>query len=133
MLRYSKVREVNDLRRGSNEASGIDFSVPEFNQSFVWDFVGNKINRGIQIDQEKITLKSGESCCIPSGIKVNIPYGYDLVFHNRGGVGAKKNLIYGAHVVDSDYQGEIFLNLHNIGNETVTIEQNELMLVQMKI
>tara|TARA_R110001583_G_scaffold11297_3_gene51383 strand:- start:569 stop:901 length:333 start_codon:yes stop_codon:yes gene_type:complete len=32
-------------------------------------------------------------------------------------MGAKKSLIVGAHIVDSGYDGEIFIDIHNIGNE----------------
>jgi|TARA_R110002110_G_C13030854_1_gene678840 dUTP pyrophosphatase len=36
---------------------------------------------------------------------------------NRGGNAAKKQLMVGACVVDSGYNGEVFVNLHNIGSE----------------
>ena len=35
---------------------------------------------------------------------------------------AKKHLLVGAGVVDSGYDGELFVNLHNIGTEEQTIE-----------
>ena len=41
---------------------------------------------------------------------------------NRSGNAAKKQLMVGACVVDSGYNGEVFVNLHNIGNKTQTIE-----------
>ena len=34
---------------------------------------------------------------------------------NRSGNAAKKQLVVGACVVDSGYDGEVFVNLHNIG------------------
>jgi dUTP pyrophosphatase len=34
---------------------------------------------------------------------------------------AKRHLIVGACVVDAGYDGEVFVNLHNIGTETQTI------------
>ena len=40
---------------------------------------------------------------------------------NRSSVAAKKNLVIGAHCIDSGYDGEVFIDLHNIGNEPQTI------------
>ena len=34
---------------------------------------------------------------------------------------AKRDLLVGAHVVDSGYDGEVFIDLHNIGNCKQTI------------
>tara|TARA_A100001515_G_scaffold11659_4_gene9107 strand:+ start:1597 stop:1935 length:339 start_codon:yes stop_codon:yes gene_type:complete len=33
-------------------------------------------------------------------------------------MGAKHSLVVGAHIIDSGYDGEIFIDLHNIGSET---------------
>jgi len=33
-------------------------------------------------------------------------------------MGAKRSLIVGAHIIDSGYDGEVFIDLHNIGKET---------------
>ena len=41
---------------------------------------------------------------------------------NRSGVAAKRSLLVGACVVDSGYDGEVFVNLHNIGKEAQVIE-----------
>ena len=43
--------------------------------------------------------------------------GYMLEVKNRSSVAAKRSLIVGACVVDSGYDGEVFINLHNVGNE----------------
>jgi len=36
-------------------------------------------------------------------------------------MGAKRSLVVGAHIIDSGYDGEVFIDLHNIGNETQSI------------
>jgi dUTP pyrophosphatase len=41
---------------------------------------------------------------------------------NKSGVAYKRRLLVGACVVDSGYEGEVFVNLHNIGNETQYLE-----------
>ena len=44
---------------------------------------------------------------------------------NKSGVAYKKRLIVGACVVDSGYEGEVFVNLHNIGTEPQYIEPGD--------
>tara|TARA_R110000851_G_scaffold59666_1_gene138053 strand:+ start:465 stop:746 length:282 start_codon:yes stop_codon:yes gene_type:complete len=42
---------------------------------------------------------------------------------NRSGNAAKKQLMVGACVVDSGYDGEVFVNLHNVGSEVQDIHR----------
>ena len=67
-------------------------------------------------------IKPGESMILPTGLKFGIPHGYMLQIMNRSGNAAKKQLMVGACVVDSGYDGEVFVNLHNVGSEEQTIE-----------
>ena len=62
-----------------------------------------------------MVLDPGESKILPTGLKFGIPHGYMLQVMNRSGNAAKKQLMVGACVVDSGYDGEVFVNLHNIG------------------
>lgn len=70
---------------------------------------------------DKITIEPGESVILPTGYRFGVPHGYMLEIKNRSGMAAKKSLIVGACVVDSGYDGEVFVNLHNIGKETQTV------------
>jgi len=58
-----------------------------------------------------------------TGLKFGIPHGYMLQACNRGSMGAKRSLVVGAHIIDSGYDGEIFIDLHNIGSETQFVER----------
>tara|TARA_R110000824_G_scaffold49483_22_gene138913 strand:- start:4525 stop:4833 length:309 start_codon:yes stop_codon:yes gene_type:complete len=40
-------------------------------------------------------------------------------------MGAKRSLVVGAHIIDSGYEGEIFIDLHNIGQETQYVATGE--------
>ena len=40
-------------------------------------------------------------------------------------MGAKRSLVVGAHIIDSGYDGEVFIDLHNIGSETQTISTGD--------
>tara|TARA_R110002096_G_scaffold169591_1_gene341260 strand:- start:11723 stop:12178 length:456 start_codon:yes stop_codon:yes gene_type:complete len=67
-------------------------------------------------------LQPNESVILPTGLKIEVPHGYMLEVKNRSGMAAKNSLVVGACVIDSGYSGEIFVNLHNIGNTPKTIE-----------
>ena len=73
-------------------------------------------------------LSPGQSCLIPSGIKANVPSGHALIAFNKSGVAVKKSLYAGACVVDEDYQGEIHINLTNVGKEEGEINPGEKII-----
>jgi dUTP pyrophosphatase len=67
--------------------------------------------------EDPVTIAPGESALIKTGLRFGIPHGYMLQVMNRSSVAAKRSLVVGAHVIDSGYDGEVFINLHNIGAE----------------
>ena len=69
-----------------------------------------------------LTIAPGESKIVPTGLRFGVPHGYMLEIKNRSGVAFKRSLLVGACVVDSGYDGEVFVNLHNVGKETQVIE-----------
>mgnify|MGYP003126218318 CR=1 FL=1 len=70
-------------------------------------------------------IKPGESKILPTGLKFGVPHGYMIQIMNRSGNAAKKQLMVGACVVDSGYDGEVFVNLHNIGKEAQTVSAGD--------
>ena len=73
-------------------------------------------------DEKSIVIKSGESVLVQSGIRIGIPHGYAGIVQNRSSVAYKKSLIVGACVIDSGYDQEVFINLHNIGSKQQEIK-----------
>ena len=69
-----------------------------------------------------VSLSPGESKVLPTGLRFGVPHGYMLEVKNRSSVAAKRSLLVGACVIDSGYDGEVFINLHNVGNIPQTIE-----------
>ena len=67
-------------------------------------------------------LKPGDSQLFSTGLKFGVPHGYMLEVKNRSGNAAKRHLLVGACVIDSGYEGEVFVNLHNVGKEPQFIE-----------
>lgn len=62
---------------------------------------------------------------LSTGLKIEIPYGYMLEIKNKSGMAYKRQLLVGACVVDPGYNGEIYVNLHNIGAETQIIRARD--------
>lgn len=88
---------------------------------------GNPSDAGLDVyyspkTRETVTIKPGQSVILPTGLKFGVPHGYMLEVKNRSSVASRRSLIVGACVVDSGYDGEVFVNLHNIGNEEQVIE-----------
>ena len=73
-------------------------------------------------EREPVAIQPGESVILSTGLKFGVPHGYMLEVKNRSSVAAKRSLVVGACVVDSGYDGELFVNLHNIGTEEQVIE-----------
>jgi len=72
--------------------------------------------------RDPIVIEPGGSAIVPTGLRFGIPHGYMLQVMNRSSIAAKRSLIVGAHVVDSGYDGEVFINLHNVGTELQQIK-----------
>ena len=72
-----------------------------------------------------VVIKPGESAICGTGLKFGVPHGYMLQIMNRSSIAAKRSLVVGAHVVDAGYNGEVFINLHNIGKQDRVIEPGE--------
>jgi len=65
---------------------------------------------------EDTLVGPGQSVILPTGLKFGVPHGYMLEIKNRSSNAASRSLVVGACVVDSGYEGEVFVNLHNIGS-----------------
>ena len=88
---------------------------------------GNPRDAGLDVyfspkAREAVTIEPGQSVILPTGLKFGVPHGYMLEVKNRSSVASKRSLIVGACVVDSGYDGEVFVNLHNIGTEPQVVE-----------
>ena len=73
------------------------------------------------VGSQPVSIEPGQSMILGTGLKFGVPHGYKIQIMNRSGNAAKKKLMVGACVVDSGYDGEVFVNLHNIGSKPQTI------------
>lgn len=76
-------------------------------------------------DGQSVRLMPGDSKLLGTGLKFGVPHGYMLEVKNRSSVAYKRSLVVGSCVIDSGYNGEVKINLHNIGNSGQVIEPGE--------
>jgi len=72
-----------------------------------------------------LELKPGDSQLVPSGIAIHIgDPGFAAIVLPRSGLGAKHGIVLGNLVglIDSDYQGQIFISVWNRGQTAFTIQ-----------
>jgi dUTP pyrophosphatase len=77
---------------------------------------------------EATDLKPGETLLIPTGLAIHInDHHLAAVLLPRSGLGHKHGIVLGNLVglIDSDYQGQIFVSCWNRGNTTFTINIGE--------
>lgn len=77
---------------------------------------------------EPLEIKPGETHLIPTGIAIHIADpGLASVLLPRSGLGHKKGIVLGNLVglIDSDYQGQIFVSCWNRSSEPFTVQVGE--------
>ena len=75
-----------------------------------------------------LELKPGDTQLIPSGIAIHLEDpGYAAIVLPRSGLGHKHGIVLGNLVglIDSDYQGQVFVSCWNRGQTTFTIQPGE--------
>jgi len=80
-----------------------------------------------------LELKPGETQLIPSGIAIHVgDPGYAAIVLPRSGLGHKHGIVLGNLVglIDSDYQGQLFVSCWNRGQTTFTITPGERIAPQ---
>jgi dUTP pyrophosphatase len=77
---------------------------------------------------QAVNLAPGETLLIPAGFAMHIEdAGLAAVILPRSGLGHKKGIVLGNLVglIDSDYQGQLFISCWNRGSETVAISPGD--------
>jgi dUTP pyrophosphatase len=72
-----------------------------------------------------LTLNPGDSQLVPSGIAIHIgDPGFAAIVLPRSGLGAKNGIVLGNLVglIDSDYQGQVFISMWNRSKAAFTIQ-----------
>lgn len=112
-FKFTKIRDVKSPTRGTTCSAGLDFYIPN------------------DYDESRLSIKPHGDIFIASGIKVDMmcqPVAF--IGFNKSGIAVKHHLIVGACVVDSDYQGEIFIHLINTSDKEIKLSAG-MKIVQL--
>jgi dUTP pyrophosphatase len=101
-LRYTTENQISKLKRGTPCAAGIDL-----------------------VSTESVFIPPRGNAHISTGIKVEIPSGFFGMVKSRSGLSFKYGLEVGAGVIDSDYRGEVKVNLHNLSYTGYTVQPGD--------
>jgi len=77
---------------------------------------------------EPLELKPGETSLIPTGFAIHVEdTGLAAVLLPRSGLGHKKGIVLGNLVglIDSDYQGQVYVSCWNRGHESFTMNPGD--------
>ena len=79
------------------------------------------------MDEDSLTIESGETKFVHTGLAVELPEGTVGLVYARSGLAMKRGIAPAnkVGVVDSDYRGEIMVAMHNHSNVPQTIEKGE--------
>jgi dUTP pyrophosphatase len=74
-----------------------------------------------------LTLEPGERVAVPTGLRIELPPGYEAQVRPRSGLALRKGItcLNSPGTIDSDYRGEIKVILVNLGGESATIESGD--------
>lgn len=74
--------------------------------------------------KENILLQTGCSVLIPTGLRFEIPHGYEIQVRPRSGLALKNGItvLNTPGTIDADYRGELGVILINHGKEAVVIK-----------
>lgn len=81
-----------------------------------------------------VTLQPMERTLVPTGLHMELPFGYEAQIRPRSGLAVKKGItvLNSPGTIDSDYRGEVKIILINLSNEIQTIEDGD-RIAQMVI
>lgn len=149
MIQFIKIRDVKSPVRNADENAGIDVYVPENTESFREALFAKNVNSNklavVDVDltaQERswrvamnetkrlsyfditdgsIHIAPHKAIIIPCGLMSKFENNKALIANNKSGIATKKQLIFGASVIDAGYQGEWHINLINTSDEYQTV------------
>lgn len=82
----------------------------------------------LQADIEgSLTLNPGERAMVSTGLRLEIPAGYEAQIRPRSGLAARHGItvLNSPGTVDADYRGEVKVILVNLGSEPYTLHRGE--------
>lgn len=86
-----------------------------------------RANFPVKDRSDGVIISPGERALVPTGLRVEIPAGYEVQLRPRSGLALKKGLtlLNTPGTIDSDYRGPLGVILINLGDEAVVIAHGE--------
>ena len=76
---------------------------------------------------EPVVLQPGQRTLVPTGLRIELPAGYEAQIRPRSGLALKHGItvLNSPGTIDADYRGEIQVLLVNLSEQTFEIKQGE--------
>lgn len=86
-----------------------------------------RVNFPPEMRDEGVLLTTGARTLLPTGMKFEIPVGFEVQIRPRSGLALKHGVtvLNSPGTIDSDYRGEVGVILINHGNEPIRISHGE--------
>jgi len=104
-------------------------TLPHYDESFDLPFYATEGAAGADVraslpEKKSIIVKPGERVLVPTGLQMEIPFGFEVQVRPRSGLSLKSPLmvVNSPGTVDCDYRGEICVIIGNFGKEDYVIE-----------
>lgn len=83
---------------------------------------------------DNVVIPVGKHMLVPTGLFIQLPYGYEAQVRPRSGLAAKFGItvLNSPGTIDADYRGEIAVNLINLGDKDFEISNGD-RIAQMVI
>ena len=85
-------------------------------------------------EKKSMIIKPGERVLVPTGLSMEIPFGYEVQVRPRSGLSLKTPLmiVNAPGTIDCDYRGEVCIIVGNFGTEDYVVEHG-LRIAQLVI
>lgn len=76
---------------------------------------------------QPVVLNPGKRALIPTGLRIELPEGYEMQIRPRSGLALKHGIsvLNSPGTIDADYRGEIGIILANLGEEPFTVNPGD--------
>lgn len=118
-------KEVKMPKYETEGAAGLDLRAYKY-------ALPEDLTKNYEFPKQGLTLNSLDRVLVNTGIKIEVPKGYEVQIRPRGGLAARNGIYIHFGTVDEDYQGDICPILFNLGRDVFTIHKGD-RIAQMVI
>ncbi len=115
-----------EIKVTHTEQADIDIALPSYETA---QAAGADVRANLPEDKREqgITLASGAIALVPTGIKMEIPAGFEVQVRPRSGLALKHGISVpnAPGTIDADYRGEVGVILINLGQDDFIIRHGE--------